>query len=52
MKNKFIFIVGAVAAGKSTFMENKLYNFNKNECNFFDHDKAKLMIMIQTLSMH
>ncbi len=40
----FTFIVGAVAAGKTTFMENRLYNLDKNECNFFDHDKAKLMI--------
>ena len=37
MKNKFIFIVGAVAAGKTTFMEKKLYNNNKKECNFFDY---------------
>lgn len=46
MKNKFIFIVGAVAAGKTTFMEKKLYNNNKDECNFFDHDQAKLMIQL------
>jgi predicted ABC-type ATPase len=44
--NTFIFIVGPVAAGKTTFMENKLYNIDKNECNFFDHDKAKLMIQL------
>ncbi|MBY0243897.1 MAG: hypothetical protein K2Q03_00425 [Sphingobacteriaceae bacterium] len=44
--NKFIFIVGAVAAGKSTFMENKLYNLNQKESNFFDHDKLKLMIQL------
>lgn len=25
-------------------MENKLYNIDKNESNFFDHDKVKLMI--------
>ncbi len=43
---KFTFIVGAVAAGKTTFMENKLYNINPNECNFFDHDKVKLMIQL------
>ena len=46
MKNKFIFIVGAVAAGKTTFMEKKLYNNNKKECNFFDHDQTKLMIQL------
>lgn len=44
--NKFIFIVGAVAAGKTTFMEKKLYNGDKNQCNFFDHDQAKLMIQL------
>lgn len=44
--NTFTFIVGPVAAGKTTFMENKLYNIDKNECNFFDHDKAKLMIQL------
>jgi predicted ABC-type ATPase len=44
--NTFTFIVGPVAAGKTTFMENKLYNLNKKECNFFDHDKAKLMIQL------
>lgn len=42
--NNLIFIVGPVASGKTTFMENKLYNIDKNECNFFDHDKGKLMI--------
>jgi|SRR5690606_24507470 len=42
--NTFTFVVGPVAAGKSTFMENKLYNIDKNACNFFDHDKVKLMI--------
>lgn len=42
----FTFIVGAVAAGKSTFMENKLYNLNQKESNFFDHDKIKLMIQL------
>lgn len=46
MKDKFIFIVGAVAAGKTTFMEKKLYNSNKNQCNFFDHDQTKLMIQL------
>ena len=46
MKTKFIFIVGAVAAGKTTFMEKKLYNGDKNQCNFFDHDQAKLMIQL------
>jgi hypothetical protein len=25
-------------------MENKLYNISKDECNFFDHVKVKLMI--------
>ena len=44
--NKFIFIIGAVAAGKTTFMEKKLYNNDKNQCNFFDHDQAKLMIQL------
>lgn len=44
--NKFTFIVGAVAAGKTTFMEKKLYNTDKNQCNFFDHDQAKLMIQL------
>lgn len=44
--NKFIFIVGAVAAGKTTFMEKKIYNVDKNECNFFDQDQAKLMIQL------
>src|SRR5690606_3417443 len=42
--NNFTFIVGAVAAGKSTFMENRLYNLNQKESNFFDHDKTKLMV--------
>jgi predicted ABC-type ATPase len=42
----FSFIVGPVAAGKTTFMENKLYNLNKFECNFFDPDKTKLMIQL------
>lgn len=41
---KFTFIVGAVAAGKTTFMEKKLYNNAKDRCNFFDHDQPKLMI--------
>ena len=27
-------------------MEKKLYNNNKNECNFFDHDQTKLMIQL------
>lgn len=40
----FTLIVGPVASGKTTFMENKLYNIDRNECNFFDHDKAKLMV--------
>ena len=44
--NKFIFIVGAVAAGKTTFMEKKIYNVDKHQCNFFDHDQAKLMIQL------
>ena len=44
--NTFTFIVGPIAAGKTTFMENKLYNIDKNECNFFDHDKVKLMIQL------
>ena len=46
--NKFIFIVGSVAAGKTTFMEKKLYNGSKNLCNFFDHDQAKLMLQLYT----
>ena len=46
MNNKFIFIVGAVAAGKTTFMEKKLYNSYKNQCNFFDHDQTKLMVQL------
>lgn len=46
MKNKFIFIVGAVAAGKTTFMEKKLYNTDEKQCNFFDHDQSKLMIQL------
>lgn len=44
--NSFTFIVGAVAAGKTTFMENKLYKMNTNACNLFDRDKAKLMIQL------
>lgn len=44
--NKFTFIVGAVAAGKTTFMEKKLYNGDNNQCNFFDHDQAKLMVQL------
>lgn len=44
--NTFTFIVGPVAAGKTIFMENKLYYTNKNECNFFDHDQKKLMIQL------
>lgn len=44
--NTFTFIVGPVAAGKTTFMENKLYYADKKECNFFDHDKVKLMIQL------
>lgn len=47
--NTFTFIVGPVAAGKTTFMENKLYNINKKECNFFDHDKVKLMIQLYAI---
>lgn len=42
--NTFTFIIGSVASGKTTFMENKLYNIDKNESNFFDHDKVKLII--------
>lgn len=45
MKN-FIFIVGAVAAGKTTFMEKKLYNGSPEQCNFFDHDQSKLMLQL------
>ena len=44
--NTFTFIVGPVAAGKTTFMEKKLYNGDKNQCNFFDHDQPKLMIQL------
>lgn len=43
---KFTFIVGAVAAGKTTFMEKNLYNNSKDSCNFFDHDQPKLMIQL------
>lgn len=39
--NKFTFIVGPVAAGKSTFMEKKLYNATSF---LFDHDKSDMMI--------
>ena len=42
----FTFIVGAVGAGKTTLMENKLYKINKNECNFFDPNKLKLMFQL------
>jgi len=43
-KNTFYFIAGAIAAGKSTFMENRLYNQSTRAANLFDHDKEKLMI--------
>ncbi|MGY0408634.1 MAG: hypothetical protein ACWIPJ_09840, partial [Polaribacter sp.] len=43
--NTFYFIAGPVAAGKTTFMDNKLY-LNLTKCNFFDHDKTKLMIQL------
>ena len=42
----FTFIVGPIAAGKTTFMEKKLYNGMEGLCNFFDHDQAKLMIQL------
>lgn len=43
---KFVFIVGAVACGKSIFIENKLFNTKENQINFFDPDKAKLMVQL------
>lgn len=46
MGKKFIFIAGPVAAGKTIFMERKLYNTAENQCNFFDHDQKKLMIQL------
>lgn len=43
---KFIFIVGAIACGKSIFIENKLFNTKENLINYFDPDKAKLMVQL------
>jgi predicted ABC-type ATPase len=43
--NTFYFIAGPIAAGKTTFMDNKLY-LDLKKCNFFDHDKTKLMIQL------
>lgn len=42
---KFTFIVGPVAAGKTTLMD-KIYNVDPNHSNLFDHDKIKLMIQL------
>ena len=42
-KKKFTFIVGPVAAGKTTLMES-LYILDPNPSNLFDHHKIKLMI--------
>ncbi len=44
--NTFYFIVGPIAAGKTTLMDSKLYNFSDARINFFDHDKAKLMVQM------
>jgi len=43
-KNTFYLIAGPIAAGKSTFMENKLYNKELTNVNLFDHDREKWMI--------
>lgn len=43
---KFIFIVGAVACGKSIFIENRIYYSKENLINYFDPDKAKLMVQL------
>lgn len=45
-KNTFYLVAGSIAAGKSTFMENKLYNKELKEVNLFDHDREKWMINI------
>ena len=45
-KNIFYLVGGAIAAGKSTFMDSKLYNGTDKEINFFDHDKEKLMVQL------
>jgi predicted ABC-type ATPase len=44
--NTLYFIAGPIAAGKSTFMENRLYNSMLTDANFFDHDREKLMIKL------
>ena len=44
--NNFHFIIGPIAAGKSTFMEYRLYNSMEATVNFFDHDKEKLMMQL------
>jgi predicted ABC-type ATPase len=44
--NNFYFIIGPIAAGKSTFMEYRLYNAMEATANFFDHDKEKLMMQL------
>ncbi|MFV0377643.1 MAG: hypothetical protein ACK5JD_10125 [Mangrovibacterium sp.] len=44
--NTFYFIAGPIAAGKTTLMDSKLYNFSDARINFFDHDKAKLMVQM------
>ena len=45
-KNTFYFIAGPIAAGKSTFMENRLYNAMAADVNLFDHDREKLMVKL------
>lgn len=46
--NKFIFIVGVIASGKTTFIEKQLYNQIENQFNFFDQGRKKLMIQMYT----
>lgn len=43
---KFTFVIGAVASGKTIFLENKIYNSKENLINYFDPDKAKLMVQL------
>lgn len=42
---KFTFIVGPIAAGKTTLMD-KIYNIDPYPSNFFDPNKSKLMIQL------